>query len=207
MTARYHHGDLREALLQSAERLVESSGDMAFTLRACAREAGVSHAAPAHHFNDLAGLNAALVQRAFDRLSAYMDRYAAVSVDAGHSRMAAIGLAYIDFALRHPGLYRLMFRCDVSGLADAYPALKSAADACHGRLLATVRESLGHSGEVDERVVQERAALAWSVVHGYASLALEGHFASECNSGAPDQANLLEFAGRVLGGLQGVFGG
>jgi len=204
--ARYHHGDLREALLQSAERLVERDGQVAFTLRACAREAGVSHAAPAHHFRDLGGLNAALAQRAFDRLTEFMDRYAASPPLAGRSRMAAIGLAYIDFALRHPGLYRLMFRCDVSLLAATYPGLRQSADACHGRLLAAVRDSLAARGEAGDAAIRARAALAWSVVHGYASLALEGHFDPDCGREPASHADRLGFAGIVLTGMQGVLG-
>lgn len=203
--ATYHHGDLREALLAAAERVINRDGLEAFTLRACAREAGVSHAAPAHHFGDLAGLTSTLATRAFERMSALMDRYALEAAPEPRAMLPAMGVAYIDFALRHPGMYRLMFRIEALNAEDA--VLKQAADDCHGRLTQAVRSALAEPGlEPSEDRVREVAALAWSVVHGFASLALDGHFEADCPSRPGDGIGLLDYAGKVLLQLQPVFG-
>lgn len=200
----YHHGDLREALLAAAERVLERDGLERFTLRACAREAGVSHAAPAHHFGDLAGLTAALATGAFQRLSAFMDRYALEAAPEPRAMLPAMGVAYVDFALRHPGLYRLMFRIDALAATD--PALRLAADACHGRLEQAVAAVLAVDGRTPVQAeIDEIAALAWSVVHGFASLALEGHFAGDGPARPAGGTGLLDYAGRVLLRLQPVF--
>lgn len=200
--ASYHHGDLREALLAAAERVISRGGLEAFTLRACAREAGVSHAAPAHHFKDLASLRSALVTQAFERLSAFMDRYALEAAPDPRVMLPAICLAYIDFALRHPGLYRLMFRFEAMDATDA--VLVKSTQACHARLTRAVRVFLEvDRPDVDAEQVQELSALAWSLIHGFASLAMEGRFADlGLLGGNSDEPDMLAFAGRVLMQLQ-----
>ncbi|MFP5384009.1 MAG: TetR/AcrR family transcriptional regulator [Gammaproteobacteria bacterium] len=202
---RYHHGDLREALLAAAERVLERDGLEKFTLRACAREAGVSHAAPAHHFGDLAGMTSVLAVRAFERLSAFMDRYAAEAAPDPRAMLPAMGVAYIDFALRHPGMYRLMFRIEANRTGDA--VLQQAAADCHGRLTNSVRAVLAEqrAAPPDEARVREASALAWSVVHGFSSLALDGLFDADCPSVPGAGRGLLDYAGRVLLQLQPVF--
>lgn len=200
----YHHGDLREALLQAAERVINRDGLERFTLRACAREAGVSHAAPAHHFQDMVGLASTLATRAFEKLSGLMDRYAMEAVPDPRAMLPAMGVAYIDFALRHPGLYRLMFRIEALDAED--PVLKKAANECHDRLARAVAAVLQEgSHPAPEAHVREMAALAWSVVHGFASLALDGHFEADRPAHPGGGTTLLDYAGRVLLHLQPLF--
>lgn len=189
----YHHGELREAMLEAGERLLSRDGLDGFTLRACAREAGVSHAAPAHHFRDLAGLVSALSERALARLTAAMDRHSAGVAQDPLAIVPALGVSYVDFALRHPGLYRLMFR------SDSHLPIEP----CRDRLSAAVRLALtdGSSRPVDEARVQEVAILVWSLVHGYALLALDGQLGDVSKS----QGRLLDCAGRVLLQLQPLF--
>ena len=98
----YHHGSLREALLQAAERILERDGIQGLTLRAAAREAGVSHAAPKNHFGDLAGLLSELAAVGFDRFVATMQAGVREG-DSPAARMAAIGRGYVAFARAHPG--------------------------------------------------------------------------------------------------------
>ena len=122
----YHHGDLHDALLKAAERVLERDGLAGLTLRAVAREAGVSHAAPTHHFGDLTGLVSELAAIGFRQFNAAM-------VAAGDSETQPLmkGLAsakaYVAYAQAHPGMYGLMFRTE--RLDHSRPALHEAAEA------------------------------------------------------------------------------
>src|SRR4051812_20909695 len=104
--APYHHGDLHEALLQAAERVLERDGLAGLTLRAVAREAGVSHAAPTHHFGDLTGLISELAAIGFRMFNAAM---AVANASETHPMMKgmASAKAYVAFAQAHPGIYGL----------------------------------------------------------------------------------------------------
>ncbi len=108
----YHHGDLRESLLAAAETLLEEGGVPALTLRAVARAAGVSHAAPAHHFGDLTGLLSELAAVGFMRLGAAFDAAMDGAGSAPSARLTAMGKAYVAFARAYPGLFVLMFRSE-----------------------------------------------------------------------------------------------
>src|SRR5262247_2363895 len=107
--APYHHGALRDALLQAAERVLERDGLPGLTLRAVAREAGVSHAAPTHHFGDLAGLLSELAAIGFRRFN---DAMIAADNTETHPLMKARARAkaYVAYAQAQPGMYGLMFR-------------------------------------------------------------------------------------------------
>ena len=107
--APYHHGDLRQALLAAAERELEEKGIEGFSLRGVAKRAGVSHAAPLHHFKDTRALLTALAAQGFERfLAAQRARQAKAAAD-GLSQLVASGMGYIDFALTHRAIFRLMF--------------------------------------------------------------------------------------------------
>src|SRR5438876_6427866 len=128
----YHHGSLREALLQAAERILERDGIQGLTLRAAAREAGVSHAAPKNHFGDLSGLLSELAAVGFERFVAMMQVNVRDGDPPAH-RMAAIGRGYVTFARTYPGLFLLMFRGE--RLDMSRPALRAAVDTS-GRVLS-----------------------------------------------------------------------
>src|SRR4029450_13468313 len=108
----YHHGDLRVVLLEAGEAELAERGIEGFSLRGVAKRAGVSHAAPAHHFRDANGLLTALAAEGFRR---FVDkqrlRQQAADKDA-LSQLVAAGMGYIDFAMAHPALFRLMFSSD-----------------------------------------------------------------------------------------------
>jgi AcrR family transcriptional regulator len=170
----YHHGDLKAALLEQAELILEQDGIQALTLRAAARAAGVSHAAPANHFGDLTGLLSELAAVGFNRFSARLAAATAAAGDDGRARSSAMGRAYVDFASAHPGLFALMFRGE--RLDDARPALKDA--------LAGARETLRASAipppagaVVTPLRTAGQAAARWSLVHGFALLLLDGRLA------------------------------
>ena len=94
----YHHGNLREVLLEKATEAIEEDGVGALSLRAVARRAGVSHGAPAHHFRDKTGLLTALATRAMDRFRAALDDAARAAGDSEQERLRAMGQAYVCFA-------------------------------------------------------------------------------------------------------------
>jgi AcrR family transcriptional regulator len=105
---RYHHGDLRRALVEAAVRVLEREGAGGLSLRAVAREAGVSPAAPYHHFKDKEDLQAAVAASGFERMTQSM-RDAALEAPDAQSRLNAIGVAYVCFARDHAAIYHLMY--------------------------------------------------------------------------------------------------
>jgi AcrR family transcriptional regulator len=169
----YHHGTLKAALLDAAEKLLKRDGVAGLTLRAAAREAGVSHAAPKHHFGDLAGLLAELATVGFERLRNAMS--ADLRDDLSQAeRLDAIGRGYVAFAKTHPALFLLMFRSE--RLDMNRPALRDATRAC----FETLSSASGFSSERSERLTLAQAgqlARAWSIVHGFAILAINGRWA------------------------------
>src|SRR5690348_3970642 len=107
----YHHGDLHEALLQAAERVLERDGIAGLTLRAAAREAGVSHAAPTHHFGDLTGLLSELAAIGFRQFNAAMAASCAPDTPIPAKGLAR-AKAHIAYAHAHAGMYGLVLRSD-----------------------------------------------------------------------------------------------
>src|SRR5688500_18261485 len=106
----YHHGDLRRALIDAAQRILESEGPSALSLRAVAREAGVSPAAPYHHFKDKGELLDAVAQQGWERLNETMAK-AKEAAGSARASMAALGVTYVCFARDNPALYRVMYDC------------------------------------------------------------------------------------------------
>lgn len=168
----YHHGALREALLQAAERLLERDGVQGLTLRAAAREAGVSHAAPKHHFGDLSGLLTELAILGFERFRAYLA--AGLRDDLSpREKLDAIGRGYVAFAKAHSGLFLMMFRSE--RLDMSRPALRAAARASQDVLAS----ALGEDGAGADHLTLEaagRIARAWSLVHGFSILLIDGRW-------------------------------
>jgi AcrR family transcriptional regulator len=204
MATPYHHGALREALVRATESLLAERGAEGFSLREVARRAGVSPAAPAHHFGNAAGLLTAVASLGFEALTQALR---AGDAGGGADPRAALrgqGEAYVRFALQHPGRFRLMFR---QGKLHADVALESHANAAFEVLARGVRRGFGLATDapMDDRQWNAVAAL-WSLVHGYAHLAIAGKF--EPLSG---DAGLEAYVQRSLGpildaSLQGLFG-
>jgi AcrR family transcriptional regulator len=162
--APYHHGALRDALLKAAETVLERDGLAGLTLRAVARQAGVSHAAPTHHFGDLTGLISELAAIGFRQFNSAM---AAAPGMAG-------AVAYVRFAQAHPGLYGLMFRTE--RLDMTRPALHEAADASFAGLAGAVAARRHEQISAAALTLEQGAAIAraWSMVHGFTMLLLDG---------------------------------
>jgi AcrR family transcriptional regulator len=133
--APYHHGALRDALLEAAERVLERGGLSGLTLRAVAREAGVSHAAPTHHFGDLTGLVSELAAIGFRQFNAAMAAAGAAGASPIEKAMAR-ARAYVAYAQAHPGMYGLMFRTE--RLDMSRPSLHEAASASFAGLAGAI---------------------------------------------------------------------
>jgi AcrR family transcriptional regulator len=169
----YHHGALREALLKAAERVLERDGLAGLTLRAVAREAGVSHAAPTHHFGDLTGLVSELAAIGFRQFNAAM----ASACDAATTpleRAMARPKAYVAYAQAHPGMYGIMFRTE--RLDYSRPSLHEAADASFAGLANAIGVMRHEQISRDTLTLDQAAAIAraWSMVHGFTMLLLDG---------------------------------
>jgi AcrR family transcriptional regulator len=171
--APYHHGALRDALLAAAERVLEREGLAGLTLRAVAREAGVSHAAPTHHFGDLTGLVSELAAIGFGQFNAAM---ATAGADA-HTlaeRAMARAKAYVAYAQARPGMYGLMFRNE--RLDMSRPSLREAARASFAGLAGAIGAQRQEPISADQLSLDQGAAIAraWSLVHGFTMLLLDG---------------------------------
>jgi AcrR family transcriptional regulator len=173
--ATYHHGSLREALLRAAERILERDGIQGLTLRAAAREAGVSHAAPKNHFGDLSGLLSDLAAMGFERIAAAMAS-APRDGDEPGARLIAVGRSYVAFARGHPGLFQLMYRSERLNMGR--PALRDAVAAAGQVLFGAVGAVRGEQLTPNLTLLQgAHVASAWSLVHGFAMLLLDGRLA------------------------------
>ena len=169
----YHHGALHAALLEAAERLLERDGLAGLTLRAVAREAGVSHAAPTHHFGDLTGLVSELAAIGFRQFNAAM---AAADFAGGTAMEKALARAraYVAYAQAHPAMYGLMFRTE--RLDMTRPALHEAANAAFAGLAGSIGAQRHEAIETKALSLDQAAAIAraWSLVHGFTMLLLDG---------------------------------
>jgi AcrR family transcriptional regulator len=161
----YHHGNLREALLDAAEALLPQSGPEALTLREVARHAGVSHGAPYHHFESRDALLAAVAERGFSGLGEAM---AGAAGATARDRLIAVCEAYVDFAAGHPTRFRLMFGPLLASKAR-YPGLKAAGEQSFFLLLDAAKE-------VAPSQAMPLALAGWSMAHGLAHLRINQVF-------------------------------
>ena len=158
----YHHGDLRAALLRAADDLLQEVGAEGVTLRAVARKAGVSHAAPYRHFPSKEDLLAEIARVGFDRLR---ERLAAVR---GEDSVRAAGAEYVRFAVEHPARFDLMFGPYITDY-QRHPELGRSAAAAFAELVEIIAaEQL--EGRVAAGPAEAHATFAWSAVHGLATL-------------------------------------
>lgn len=164
MAKPYHHGDLRTALLVAAEAELAERGVEGFSLRSVAKRAGVSHAAPSHHFGDAQGLLTALAAEGFRQFLAAQAAREAVAQGDAASQLVAASLGYVDFALARPTLFRLLWQSGRPDFSD--PDLGQAARAAYDHLAAQVSRA-GGQGTADEAAV-------WAIAHGMADLLASG---------------------------------
>ena len=182
--AAYHHGDLRAALIAAATATLRERGIDGFSLREAARRAGVSPAAPQHHFGDARGLLTAVATQGFRTLGDALASADAEALDRD-GRIRGQGRAYLGFALDHPAEFDTMWRCARIDQAD--PAYEAAAGRAFRLLGAAVAGiPVAEAGTLGESP-DPKAIACWSLVHGLARLALDGTFGSgEAARGAID---------------------
>ncbi len=189
----YHHGDLRRALLEGATELLAEGGPANLTMRGAAQRAGVSPAAPYRHFADKREMLAAVAEEGFLALGRACD--GAVSASSGDpvESFRLHGIAYVRFAIEHPAHYRVMFGPEIPD-KRAYEGLYRAASAAYEGLRSSLRAFVA-AGRFGADEVEMRAMRSWSVVHGLASLFIDGQFSAD---GALEPAVFLERVGEVL---------
>ena len=176
--------DLRSELLRTSRQLLDESGPSALSMREVARRAGCTHQAPYHYFANREAILAALVREGFDELA---DRLASAHEGLGGADLrevlTASANAYVEFALRHPGVFRVMFRPDVCD-PERFPEVVEA-----GELARLARAVIGDGAQLEAEV------LIWSGVHGLASLLLDGPLAGAFSS----VQDRIDFARGVVG--------
>lgn len=174
----YHHGDLRQALIEATLALVSEKDVDSVSLREVARRVGVSHAAPYRHFADKDSLLVAVAQEGFQMLHHALDGVSdRVPIDP-LKQLKEIGVTYVDFALKHSTHYRLMFSAYGATSAQRNPELEQAATQAFMVLVDSIK-----SGQ-QQRLIrqddpQQLALAAWALTHGLAMLLLDGQIPME----------------------------
>ncbi|MFB7476100.1 TetR/AcrR family transcriptional regulator [Kitasatospora sp. NPDC056184] len=187
----YHHGNLRRAVLDAALAAIEESGPSGWSLRELARRAGVSHAAPAHHFGDKAGVLTAVAAEGFEQFADALERAAGDPYGSG--------VAYVRFAVDHRAYFEVMFRPELYRAED--PELAASRERAGAVLAASGRKLSRGAGTGEERAT---TIAAWSLAHGFASLWLNGALPESRGEG--DVEELAKEVLRVVfgGGAEGV---
>lgn len=167
----HHHGNLRAALIQAGIDLLETGGPEALSLRKCALAAGVSHAAPAHHFGGLPGLKLAIAEEAFRLFSASMRQAAETSPPAPRDQLRAICRGYLRFGQEHRALLELIFGVPAGEARD----FKIENDAGAYQILRETCAPFVPPGTAPEIIEIQ----VWSLIHGYTLLAVSGRISGE----------------------------
>ena len=165
-------------MIRAGRALIEQRGLQGFTLRECARRARVSHAAPAHHFQSVGDLLAEIAAHGFDELAGAMDAAASGQRDSAR-RLAALGRAYVSFALSNREVFQLMF--NRSARSNDSARLGASRKAAYARLTEGIGGVIPDGSPATR---QAMADLAWVSVHGFAMLALGGELDRDATSGA-----------------------
>lgn len=187
----YHHGNLKEALLEAALQHIDTAGPQGITLREVARRAGVSHNAPYRHFADKDELLAAVAAQGFERLTAAMNAEAAAAGTAA-DRLRLTGRGYVGFALEYRKHFSVMF--DRPPSAHSYAEYSAAARRAFEVLMDAIK-ACQDAGDLPAGDPTPFAFTAWSLVHGIAKLAIAGQFPFRTT------ADVLGFTDRATRGL------
>lgn len=192
-TKPYHHGDLRQTLLDGALSLIEEEGIAALSLRELARRIGVSHAAPYHHFQDRVTLLRAIAEQGFLSMQREMSEAVRREGPDAVLRLHALGIAYVRFAAGNPSQFRVMFSPEVVGESPG-----SSLAVASQSTFAMLSNGLVAAG-LSEAAAQDTALLAWSTVHGAAMLWIDRQLCFSDGPADPKRnPDVLEFARRVV---------
>jgi len=164
----HHHGNLRPALIGAGLEILDEVGLAGLTLRGVAARAGVSHAAPAHHFKGLPGLTAALAAHGWQVFAAFMVEDRSQASPAPRAQLLAICNGYLRFVFAHPGLFTLIFNTDSQELTAPEVQLASHEAYVILQQACAPYQPIGPTEGATEMLV-------WAVVHGLACLQVSGH--------------------------------
>ncbi len=171
----YHHGDLKEALVSAALQQLAALGPDRFSMREVARQAGVSAAAVKYHFAGVSGLLTEIATRGHNALAAELEAAFPQGHKVPSDLLVDIGLAYLNFALEHRGMFLVMFRKDL--IDPDTPTHRAARNRSFATLNQAAQFYLGQVNPGTPANVEEVALGAWSLVHGAAHLVLDGKVA------------------------------
>lgn len=201
---RYHHGDLRRALLDAALQLATKHGIHSFTLREVARQAGVSHNAPYYHFADKAALVEALALEIFAAFTAAIRGAGGTTPGTALDKLLASGVAYVRFAQEHPAAFRIMFRPELRqpGMATANEEMEALSPVDQAalnayRVLLDAIVVCQDTGLLPPGNPSPLAVTAWVTVHGLATLLLDGAL-RRVNGIAVDPKGMEQIAETVM---------
>ncbi len=192
LRAAYHHGDLRNALIEAARALIAASGPEGFTLREVARQIGVNHRAAYRHFEDKRALLAAVAQQGFEAL--YVDYQRVMDAAQGHSaeqRLKDVLRHYVAFALAHPAEFTVMTGPRLN-LDQRFPALEESAQQAFKVVVMLMQKALAVAGVTDVKTTDATVAML-AMVHGLSGLILLQRIHVK-----PDQ--LMAFTDRLIDG-------
>lgn len=166
--AKYHHGDLRKALIAIAIDLLAEGGVQALSLRKIAQKAGVSHNAPYMHFADKEAVLVAIAEESFRLLAVHVD--SAISQVGGNTReqLIAASQAYVRFAIGHPDCVQVMFR---PVEPTKYPSLVETSQASLNRLFELVKYGQ-EKGELNSGDTQAMTKAIWAMAHGISAISI-----------------------------------
>ncbi len=191
--------DLRQTVLKASLALIEEGGLDRLSMREVARKAGVSHQAPYHYFADREAILAALAGEGFSKLGQALARSATQLGSEPVKAVEAMGRAYVEFALRNPAYFQAMFRADAVPL-DNYPEARKQEDEAFGKLVEGVDKAFAEQPAEVRRTI---AIASWAMVHGLATLILEGSLARKVGVPKARQKQLadevIETFTRLLG--------
>jgi AcrR family transcriptional regulator len=185
---RYHHGNLRQAVLTEAANAIGRNGVASLSLRSIAEDLGVSHTAPLHHFGSREGLLNALAAEGFEELRLRLEK-------AAERDFLEVGAAYVDFAVSHPGHFAVMYAPELLDLDQ--PDLAAARQLTFGVLRSGTADRMADPGEG-----AAAAAAAWALVHGLAILLLSGSLEAAGLRTALGDGDVAELARRVAAHLE-----
>lgn len=206
---RYHHGDLRHALIAAALTLLTEEQDWSFSLREVARRAGVSHNAPYNHFASKQALFAAVAAAGYETLRAQMQE-ATAPTGTPAAALKAVGVAYVRFGVGNPAHYRLMFGAALTTANNGLPSVVGQSAAAAKELLNDIIRQGAEKGSfaisLTNREALDTAVLsAWSLVHGLTLLLIDGLAGTETTpnlSSGPAAEQIAEQVTQLL--LDGI---
>lgn len=192
----FHHRNLKEALHDTALSLLDANGISAVTIRAVAREVGVSHAAPVNHYKDRQSLLTTIAIQQFQSILVDIEKQLGNSGLSNAERVEVIPNAMLSYGLKHPNRYQLLWRRDLIDYAD--PSIIKVTDRIYDWLCEEIQQAIPESAFDRDTV----AIALWSVVHGYLDMRQNGMFLekSDTVNGLPRQRAVLDLFRAMLSG-------